>query len=578
MKASKAKQFILPVLVFTAGMLIGFFAGESGNAGGAGPKETSTIPESVRQAVLPVKAARSSGERMRATVHLARSIPLAEISEWLDQRWHPHPNDLDGQVFERILAERWLEGDPAGMANSRLLENPEDLDHIIRVWSARDPEALVDWLWQIRHRDELNRLAFIGFDGLVRHKPLLALAQAPVIHARLGRSASSWLVGMLVFISREHHPEVVRASETWPASLRALAQQALNVGSTGSDFPAVIERMKREPDGVDQFVKAIASPRFASKVLEHAGTLPEGWLSAASLTEYSVFLVMDTDPKYWMDVDLTAYGLSDSLASKLLDLGMSGLMGRDIERAVRLLKRDDLRPRDRRELLVNGFARLARKDRRLAEECLAELTDPQEIARAKDSIRNASVGSPSDPVAPLKLSAPEWLEAFASERGMHDSQVKAALEWDAETVEVLRRGFAALPRDRKDIVAMKCVMFGAAAAGETRGDSSALTWLRADGIAHYLAHEKELEPQWSAIGNSREQSIIRFAIGWALEDPLSASRWAQEELPLGEMRLAIVKNVADCWRRYQPAAAVEWLQSLPDGEREQIERHLGLSP
>lgn len=577
MKSGRAIHFIIPLLVFLITVPIGFIAGTSKEVKHRVRAGVPSLPEPVRQAISPVLAARSEEDRMRAAVHIARGVPVSKMADWLDGRWYPFPNALDGWVFDRMIRQRWLEEDPTGYANQCVLRNTGDLDQIIRNWAKRDPESVVAWIWQVEAPNALNGLAYACFDEIVRQKPLLALEQAPVIHERLGESASSWLVGMLVAIARDHQPDVMRQQAAWPESLRALAQQALNVAPATIDFPAIIERMKREPDGLDQFVKAISSDRFAARVLEHSAILPKGWLASASLSEYSVFM-MDADPKYWLGVDLSVHGLSESMVSRFHDLGMSGLINRDPEQAVRLLKRGGLRPRDRSELLVNGFMRLAEKDQRLAEECLADLTDPKEIARARDSIRNASGGTLSERVAPLRLTAPEWLAAFASDRGLPDRQAKPALEWDAGTTTVFRDGFAALPEAQKDFVALRCVMFDSWITGESRGDLSAFTLLRADGIARYLNHPPDGKQKWNIDRNVAEQSIMRFTIGWALEDPSSASRWAQEELPLGTVRLAVIKNVADYWRKYQPAAADEWIRSLPDGEREEIKRHFRPNP
>lgn len=573
MSFGRANRFVIPSMVFLITAAIGFIVGTRKETSNDVRENVPPIPEHVRQAITPVLAARSEEDRQRAAVQLARSVPVAEMADWLDGRWYPFAAGLDGWIFDRIIRQRWLEQDPAGLASQCLVRNTGDLDPIMRIWAKRDPEGVVAWLWQIKAPNELNRLAYACFEVISRQKPLLALAQVPVIHQRLGESASPWLAAMLVNLAQDHQQAVMLEQVAWPQSLRAVVQRALNVAPATVDFSAIIERMKKEPDGLDQFVAAISSDRFAARVLEHAAILPKGWLAAASLSQYSVFMVMDADPKYWLGVDLSAHGLSESMVSKFLDLGMSGLINRDPEQAVRLLKRGDLRPSDRRNLLSNGFSRLARKDRQRAEVCLVELTDPKEIAMAKDSIKHAFVGTASEVVAPPKLKTREWITAFANERGLRDRQVKSALEWNTGTSAILREEFAALSDAQKDFVALRCAMFDSQLMGESRGDLSAFTWLRAEGIARYLNHPPAGMQKWSFDRNRVEPSIMRFAIGWALEDPASASRWAQEDLPLGAMRTGVMKNVADYWRKYQPAAATEWLHSLPAGEREEIERH-----
>ncbi len=573
MNMARFSRFILPIMAAAFGMLGGYLVG-GGPLSRTGANAASTVPMSVQKALMPLKAARSQEERMRATVHLARGISTSEISDWLDRPWYPYVDKLEGMVFERILMERFLEEDPKGMASWCQRVCPEELTRVIWVWSGRDPEAAVGWLLQMGDREEMKRLSPVCFDAVARRKPLFALSQVPIIHARLGEPSPSWLVAVFGAISRNHREDVVKEAEKWPEPLRILALCSLHGPSIGGDFPAEIERMKLEPGGIDRFLKSLSDPAFAARALEHAAILPKNWLNTAALSDHAVFLTKDADPAFWLDVDLASYGLSDTLASKLSDLGMSSLINRDPERAVRLLKRDDLRETDRRKLLGDGFARLATRNQWIAMECLADLSDPREIVMAKNTIAETTRIILPRRAAPVNLTAQQWLAMFASERGMSDGEAKQAMEWNALTSKELRQGFTALPNDQKHFVALRCVMFDSSRGEHVRGDSSALAGLRADGITHYLIHEKAITEKWSKFDDRRERAIVQFGVSLALEDPASASRWAQEDLPLGEMRLTIMKNVAACWQRFHPASANRWVQSLPDGELAQIEQFL----
>lgn len=565
--------FILPMMAAALGVVGGYLV-VGGPPSRTGANGALTVPISVQKTLMPLRAARSQEERMRATVHLARGISTSGISDWLDQPWYPYVDKLEGMVFERILMERFLEEDPKCMASWCQRECPDELTRVIWVWSGRDPEAAVGWLWQIQDREELKRLLPVCFDAVARRKPLFALSQVPVIEARVGEPSPPWLVAVLGTISREHRENVVKEAEKWPEPLRILARCSLHGPSIAGDFPAEIERLKLEPGGMDRFMKSLSDPAFAAKALEHAAIIPKAWLSAAALSAHAVFLTKDADPAFWLNVDLSKYGLSDTLASKLADLGMSSLINRDPERAVRLLKRDDLRETDRRKLLGEGFARLATRNPWIAIECLADLSDPREIVMAKSTIAETTRVILPRRAARVDLNTQQWLAVFASERGMSDGEAKQAMEWNALTNEELRKGFAALPKDQKHFVALRCVMFDSSRGEHVRGDSSALARLRADGIAHYLLHEKAINEKWGRADNRRERAIVRFGVSLALEDPVSASRWAQEELPLGEMRLTIMKNVAACWQRFDPASSNRWVRSLPDGELVQIEEFL----
>ena len=570
---SKANR-LLPVCAFLVAAGIGFItAGRREPARDKTPISSlpANISEEAKLALAPVLAAASAEDRQRAAIVLAGQVPVAAMMDWLDGSWYPFDDGLDSLLFYRILSQRGLNEDPAALASLSLARKTGDLGEVIRRWTNRDPEGVVAWIWQIKDPEALRRMAPFCFDRVVVDKPLLALAQVSIIHERLGGSTSSWLAELLVAISKDHRDAIVHQMPAWPESLRAVARQALNIRQGVDDFPAIIAKMKTAPDGLDQFVAAISSADFGGRVLEHAAIVPKEWISAAAWSGYEVFLVMDVDPKFWLDTDLAALGLSDTVVSKFLDLGMSGLIDRDPEQAIKLLKRPTLRPNDRRNILSNGFLRLATRDPARALECLAELTDPKEIAAAKKTVKNS--GAP-EPTAPLKLTPREWMAAFSGQTRLPRDQVRSSLEWSAKTTPVLREEFSRLTDQQKAIVAFGSVMLDQGSMGNIRGDLSALTWLRADGIAYYLKHPPKRQDPGMSDGRDEDLLILRFAIGWTLEDPASASRWAQEDLPLGPQRITVMKNVADYWLKYQPTAASEWISSLPQGELEQIEAYL----
>ncbi len=576
MGPGNGKPLLLPLCAFLLAVGVGYLVG--GRREGATPVSVKTeaypiradLPPAAIQALAPVMATTSANDRQRAAIALAREIPVAALGDWLDGNWYPFADGLDRMLFDSILRERWFTEDPAGLASHCLLGKSNDLNEVIRQWAGRDPEAVIAWLWQIKDSQALARVSLTCFDRIVLDKPLLALEQMPVIHERLGESASWWLGGMLTTISRTHRDAVISKMPSWPPSLREEAQNAVRIEEAEDNFPAIIGKMKSEQDGIEQFVAAISSPRFAGKVLENAAMVPKGWIAAAALSESSSLMV-ETDPKFWLDIDFESLGLSEAMASKLRDFGMSGLIDRNPEQAIKLLKRDNLRPDDRRQILSNGFLRLATKDPARARECLAELTDPKELARAENTVKNSG---PPAPKAPMKLTPREWIAGFANGRGLPRNQVKSSLEWNPETIAILREEFTRLSDEEKSVVSMGSVMLDSGVMGSYRGDSSALTWLRADGIAHYLKHPPKRPLGMMPDSRAVDTLIMKFAVRWALEDPASASRWAQEDLPLGPQRLAILKHVADYWLKDQPIAASEWIRSLPVGEMEQIHAYL----
>jgi hypothetical protein len=62
----------------------------------------------------------------------------------------------------------------------------------------------------------------------------------------------------------------------------------------------------------------------------------------------------------------------------------------------------------------------------------------------------------------------------------------------------------------------------------------------------------------------------------AQDDPAAASDWIQS-LPAGDPKLWAQKNLHSLWSQYDPAAADQWMKSLPAATQTQV-KNLGKTP
>jgi hypothetical protein len=75
---------------------------------------SSRLPSSLRKRLQSIRSYRSEKDRMRATIELARNIPLADAGRWLEEGFFSQREGFSLMLFTRILHDRLKEDDPNG--------------------------------------------------------------------------------------------------------------------------------------------------------------------------------------------------------------------------------------------------------------------------------------------------------------------------------------------------------------------------------------------------------------------------------------------------------------------------------
>jgi hypothetical protein len=584
MTPARPLRWRLPCLVFCTAALAGWWqADRPGNPDVADSSAVPTRsprpprpprhashkaePEQVRRLLAPVRAARTPEDRQRAAIHLALTLPVAELAAWFDAEWYPFRDGIDSNVFYRITRQRWQEEDPAGYLNRALVKKPDDTHEAAGLWAKRDPEAALAWLHALTDPRDFTAMADSVCRSLATARPALALAEIVTLRGRLP-NAESTLQGMLAALAGNSAAALRQAATTWPAELREMAGQALAGDLLKRDFAAGLADLQGREDGRKVFLKALNGDReLAAKLVDSAGSLPEGWLAAA-IRQSGGWALVHQNPERWMQVDLAALGLDEATAANFRQTTLNSLANKDPAAAFAALDTVEMSQSDRQNLWESAFRSLAYRNPADAQAMLAQLSDPATIARCEQVLESLKSGGPKPKVPPTPTA---WVtnlgQANDGENPSDPFGYESQATWDRSAIQEARTAFAQMSAEQKARAA------GQLAAGQ--GASEEMPELRADAFRWLLENPPAgTDPSATA---DRETGLIRnasrLATEWAGDDPQAASRWAQS-LPTGDTRLWAMKNLAREWAEYEPTAATAWANTLPAAEQAEITAYL----
>ena len=521
----------------------------------SGPRD---MPADVRERMARIHAARTPEDRLRATIQLAQSLPVSELERWYVAEWFDFHETMDSNVFYKITRGRWLAEDPAGLMAYSLRYNSDKTGEMAGLWAKQDPGAALKLLEETKNPADLQRLASAMAGPLAEADPAGAIAQVLKLQTMLG-SQQEWAISQMIGELAKHSPELLKSESTeWPASLQRIAASQLIAASLERDFTSGVAGLRDAPDGKKRFLDALESnSELVKEMAKNPNQLPPGWFAAAALAN-SYYLVYD-EPAKWLGADLAALGFNEQQAKGLRSSALGFLGSKDPERAMEMLAGDDLDANQRRNLLLNGLSSLARKDQTKAEEWIARLTDPKEIAQAREAMDQASVESPAKtPPTPA-----DWLAGLDGKDPNSMWQYnRLTRSWDREQVAAAVSELRELPDAQKSATAAKLVT----------GEDGVPLELRAEAITQMLENPPPPDPN-----RGEPNSMTRHASGlvssWGRKDPVAAGRWVNS-LPSGEARLWAAKNLAAQWNEYEPAAARQWTAGLPADERNQVQAYL----
>ena len=535
-------------------------------------------PDAVRQRMAALRAITSPGDRMRATMALANSLPVSEIPAWLDGRWFPAGEGFDFILFNKLLKERWQREDPEGLLAWSSKNNPSQARGILNSWAKTDPRRALDFLKNHPNREmEVQVLAEIA-----KQNPSLALqalAELPATGGSQSGMDDYYLRQLLQQMAKASPAALESSLASLPPALRKQAERALIGSRLAISFDTEIRKLWERPDGWGIFENlSNYGDDFRKQLFSELGNLPPAW--RARLIENSYRFIDSNSAEQWIHADLVACGFTDTQAKSLRSQAVGALAGKDPEAALRLMNDLDLDPNHRSAIIGNLFLNL-RGDGEKTEALLALLDSDEErklalseMPRRVESIPR--IEQPSDWLAQAAAIDPK--SGFAT-----SFQYLSMLRtWDAGKLTVLGNEFKTLPDDEKRQVARLLTdrsMF-----------SDNIRPLQGEALRYLIANP---EPESNApdpdqirhlpdgTPASRASSVTQdmigqasqFAVNWAKQDPAAASEWVQN-LPASDARQWAQKNLAANWTQFDPDAAGQWLKSLTPADRSKVEEFI----
>jgi hypothetical protein len=517
-------------------------------------------PEAVRQRMAGLRAIGSTGDRMRATIELANTLPASEIGAWLDGRWFDTGRGFDVTLFNKILKERWEREDPEGLVLWSLKNNSSQASSTLAKWAETDPQRVFSFFKEHPNRDlELQTLSVIA-----KKNPAMALQalkdMKPVGNSRSGMS--SYYLTQLVQQLAETSPAALESAiDSLPASMQTTAESALIGQKLKTSFTAEIEKLWARPDGWKIFEAALNNSNgMGEQIFAHLANMPAAWRASIASNSYS--MIGDSDPEKWAKADLEGMGFTAEQASGIHAMALTKFGYKNPEAALKLMAGMELSDNNRQNMLGNVF-RNFRGGAEKAEALLALLGSEEDKQAARSAMAQNSNASVS------KVETPDdWLEKigttdpFSGGTYLYLSMLR---QWDQQKITDLGSKFQSMPDEQKQQVALIL----------TRNSSSEdkLKPLQADALRYLIANPVEpKEGQQNQQSRTTDQAS-EFAVNWAKSDPAAAGDWVRS-LPAGEARQWAQKNLAANWAQYDPEATEQWINSLPAEDRPPVKEFI----
>ena len=541
-------------------------------------------PDAVRQRMAALRAIASPTERLRATMALAKSLPVSEIPAWLDGRWFNAGEGFDLILFNKLLKERWQLEDPEGLLAWSFKNNSSEALSTLTSWAKTDPQRALSYLKEHPNRDlEIQVLTEIS-----KQNPAQALQALGELSAA-GKSESGmgyyYLRQLLQQLAKGSPAALETALASLPPALRTQAESALIGNRMATSFDTEIRKLWERPDGWKIFEQLSDNGTdFRKKIFAELENLPPAW--RANLAENSYRYVETKDAEKWVHADLEGFGFTDAQAKNIRSVALSRIASNAPETALKLMADMDLDPTYRQNILARLFGSLDPKKGQ-ADALLAQLGSDEEREQARTYL--ASQHNVSEPTVSKIEQPADWLTQVAaldskSEYSSSYQYLSMLRSWDAEKITALSSEFKTLPADQKRQVAKLLTSTSGWADNITSFQGDALRYLIANPEPKpasteplsdlpqllYLPDGTLITPaDLSASENATISQASQFAVNWAKQDPTAASDWVQS-LPAGNAKLWAQKNLAANWAQVDPEATDRWLSTLPAADRTQV--------
>lgn len=516
-------------------------------------------PAYVRDAMKSIRNAGSTEGRMRATIELANTLPVADIAAWLDGRWFDTGDGFDLTLFNKIVKQRWREEDPESLLLWSFKNGAETSQSIVREWAANDPQRLIEFY----RKNPNDAMELQSLSEVAKKDPALAIGRLQEMIARgIPANASGYDQFLLTNLAAKSPAALEAVLGSLPQAWQVKAEMALIGERLNTSFDEEIRKLWERPDGWKLFENCAYREGVGEKLIGELANLPASWRTSMASNYYR--FLNSSNAETWIGADLEGSGFTDEQAKRIRLGALQNLTYQKPELTLKLLGEMEMEDDERRSVVSNVFANAARNPEK-AEELLALLDSDEERKMAQGAIdqRNQIGGT----AAPKVEEPADWL-AQAGEidpRSGGSYQFMSMLEnWDKDKIADLTGQFRTMPEEAKRKVATLL-------SGQNFGGEGLDPALQAEAIRYLVANPVEQAEDGQAGHRQQEDHLASVhAVKWAAKDPVAASEWVQT-LPAGDAKLWAQKNLAKNWARYDPDAAGQWVASLPAAARTEVE-------
>jgi hypothetical protein len=503
--------------------------------------ETSGPPAWARASVAAIQQAAAPEDRLRRILALANAVPVSEIPKWLDGRWF-HPGEgFEPTFFTELLLKRWESADPLAMAHWRMQSEPHEAEPVLMRFANTDPEAVIALLKERPSGHiEINVLS-----EMAKNHPEIAWDRFMELVSRdMGNSAAETNTTSFLHAMAKTHPAMLEAAlGQLPAFWNDRAKDAL-VGQRLMDhFDEEIRKLWNSPDGWMRFSNNLSIDGMADKLFGELPNLPASWRQSIANGDWFIW----KDAGKWWHADLEGSGFTPEQARKIRMTALKRMSQENPETAIASMDGIELSVSERADLLQSIFLRAQVTPEDTAGLLkLLPTEEDREAARAISDRRTTFVAVPAivDPA--------EWLTAFGNadpkSSEFHQYRNMTRL-WEPEKAAELGTRIRGLPEDQKLKVA------GLLKSQWCDYGADDQPFLHGEALRCLATHPDQFP--------DLVQSTSIHAVKWAQNDPAAASEWVRS-LPNGEARQWAEKNLAAYLEQVDPDAARQWLGSQPN--------------
>lgn len=497
-----------------------------------------------------IRNTRDSGERMRATIDFASTLSPSEFAAWMDGNWFSLREGADLTIFSNILLDRWKQEDPEGLALWQCKLPTRDSDSILASWAESDPQRLLDFFK--KHPDQSKEIETLSI--LAKNAPALAL-QRLLEMVTEGMSAADMRNSdeLLKELAKQSPADLEAALASLPGELNQIAEVFLIGQKMESSYSTELRKLWERPDGLDLFLKIIRqNDQLGVKLLPELANLPGPWRESFASNAYP--LIERKDALTWVNADLEGSGFTEAQAQKIRASALSNLISSDPQATLKLMIQYDLPGESRQSLISSAFAQVRDEPEKIAP-MLALLDSAEEREYAKKALEPRVDRSPPEIDQPAV-----WLEKVATLDSKTDyssyDYISMLSDWDAEKRAALTLQFKSLADDKKLKIAGAIASYGD------------VNTLRGEALSYLVAHPTDTSVISDSVDDGRMSaaaSIVRaseYVVELGQKDPAAACDWIQS-LPDGQPKLWALRNLRSAWTNYDPKAAEQWFQSLP---------------